>query len=220
VGHDEGGQLTEKVRRRPYCVVLFDELEKAHEEVWNLLLQILEDGVLTDAQGRRVDFRNAVVVMTTNAGARRQGAVSQPVGFASGQSGQTLRDQAVLAELRRVFRPEFLNRVDDIVVFHPLSQGEMEQVAGQLAEQIAGRMAGLGVALQMEPDALAQVARQASDPDYGARPMRRYLAAQLEDRAAELLLRGALSPGAALRVSAGPDSLALKVLAAAKPELI
>ena len=220
VGHDEGGQLTEQVRRRPYSVVLFDELEKAHEEVWNLLLQILEDGILTDAQGRRIDFRNAVVVMTTNAGTRRQGMPSQPVGFSSGQSHQDLRDRMVLAELRRVFRPEFLNRIDDIVVFHPLSPEETAQVAGHMADQIAARMASLGVSLRMEPDALALIARQATDPDCGARPMRRYLASQLEDSAAELLLNGSLTSGSALSVSAGPDGLALTVLAPTKSELV
>ena len=221
VGHDEGGQLTEKVRRRPYCVVLFDELEKAHEEVWNLLLQILEDGMLTDGQGRRVDFRNAVIVMTTNAGARRQGMVSQQVGFSSGgPGGQSLRDQALLAELRRVFRPEFLNRVDDIVIFHPLSSEETRQIADRMAQQIGQRLTGLGVTLQMEPEALDLVAREGSDQDYGARPMRRYLAAQLEDRAAELLLRGELASGTALRVSAGGDGLALEVLSAAGSELV
>ncbi len=200
VGHEEGGQLTEKVRRRPYSVVLFDELEKANGEIWNLMLQILEDGMLTDAQGRRADFRNAVIVMTTNAGARQLAASRTPLGFSAGTAIQADAQRAVEGELKRLFRPEFLNRVDEIILFRPLTQEEEKQVAARMGQEAARRLAQAGVTLELEDTALEEAARQGSDPDYGVRPLRRYLQRQLEDGAADLLLRGELPPGSTLRV--------------------
>ncbi len=198
VGHEEGGQLTEQVRRRPYSVVLFDELEKAHEEVWNLLLQILEDGVLTDSQGRRVDFRSTVIIMTSNAGARELSDHRQPLGFSPAHDRTSAARQAVQRELKRLFRPEFLNRLDEIVFFRPLAPAEKEQIAALLLTGIAKRLAEEGVTLTWTPAALTLAAAQAADPEYGARPLRRYLRRQVEDRAASLLLAGQLPRGSTL----------------------
>ena len=208
VGHDEGGQLTERVRQRPYSVVLFDELEKAHPEVWNLLLQILEDGVLTDSQGRRTDFRNAVVVMTTNAGAKALASGRAPLGFSPSRPEADLARE-VERELRGLFRPEFLNRLDQIVVFRALSPAEQRQVAALLAGQLAGRLKEAGILLTVDGSALDAAVRSCGDPEYGVRPMRRYFRSQLEDPAAQLLLQGRLPAGGTLRVSAGPEGLVL-----------
>ncbi|MCC8098475.1 MAG: ATP-dependent Clp protease ATP-binding subunit [Clostridiales bacterium] len=207
VGYEEGGRLTEAIRKRPYRVVLFDELEKAHSEVCNLLLQLLEDGILTDSHGNRADFRNAVIVMTTNAGAEALAQNTHPLGFGGGtpQDGE----RAVHAALRQMFRPEFLNRIDEVICFHSLTEGEILQIAGLLAEQCAGRLRGQGVALRMEPSALALVARQGHDPVYGVRPMRRYLRQHLENPASQLLLSRSLGRGDTLQVTAEGEALVL-----------
>ena len=139
VGHEDGGELTEKVRRRPYCVVLFAEVAKAHEDVWNLLLQVLDDGRTTDAQGRTVDFRNAVVIMTSNVGARHLTDPESKLGFRT-EKEQTYREEAVMEALRKTFRPEFLNRVDETILFRPLEQKEMEEVARRMLAKLSHRM--------------------------------------------------------------------------------
>ncbi|MCI8537162.1 MAG: ATP-dependent Clp protease ATP-binding subunit [Oscillospiraceae bacterium] len=205
VGHEEGGQLTERVRRRPYAVVLFDELEKANGEIWNLLLQILEDGVLTDAHGRRTDFRNTVVVMTTNAGARQLSRT--PLGFSNG--GQADARQAVERELKQLFRPEFLNRVDEVIVFQSLTEEERKRVAALMGRETARRLESSGVTLELEDSALTVIAGQGTNPEYGVRPLRRYLQRHLEDEAADLLLRGALASGDRLRVTGEDGRLKL-----------
>lgn len=201
VGHEEGGQLTEKVRRRPYSVVLFDEIEKAHQDVWGILLQIMEDGVLTDAQGRRVDFRNTVVVMTSNVGAKRITSQGSRLGFSARASSQgetrpveELR-AAVLDDLKTVFRPEFLNRVDDTIVFRQLTRPEIREIAQRMLAAVGERMERLGVSLEISPPALDLLAELGFDPSYGARPLRRTIRSQVEDPAAELLLTGALRAG-------------------------
>ena len=201
VGHEEGGQLTEKVRRRPYSVVLFDEIEKAHQDVWGILLQIMEDGVLTDAQGRRVDFRNTVVVMTSNVGAKRITAQGSSLGFSARASSQgetrpveELR-AAVLDDLKTVFRPEFLNRVDDTIVFRQLTRPEIREIAQRMLAAVGERMERLGISLEISPPALDLLAELGFDPSYGARPLRRTIRSQVEDPAAELLLTGALRAG-------------------------
>ena len=209
VGHEEGGQLTERVRRRPYCVVLFDELEKANGEIWNLLLQILEDGVLTDASGRRADFRNAVVVMTTNAGARALAASRTPLGFGGG-GGSENGERAVRGELKRLFRPEFLNRVDEIILFESLSLEERRQVAARMCEEIGKRLSAQGITLEVGEEALTLIAHQGEDPDYGVRPLRRYLQQQVEDEAADRMLRGALNAGDVLELCVEESKLALR----------
>ena len=216
VGHDEGGQLTEKVRRKPYSVVLFDEIEKAHSDVWGILLQIMEDGVLTDAQGHKVDFRNTVVVMTSNVGATRITAKGSRLGFSASGSGETrpveeLRE-AILGDLKKVFRPEFLNRLDDVIVFRQLTRPEIRDIARRMLDTVGQRLEKLGVALRTGEEALDLLARDGFDPAYGARPLRRTIRAQVEDPAAELLLSGTLKQGAALLADAREGKVALTVL--------
>ncbi|NLT58658.1 MAG: ATP-dependent Clp protease ATP-binding subunit [Clostridiales bacterium] len=196
VGYDEGGQLTEKVRRRPYAVVLFDELEKAHPDVWNILLQILEEGHLTDAQGRKVNFRHTILIMTSNIGARRLTEGSRIVGFdQSGQSSEEKLKQLLLEELKKTLSPELLNRVDEVVVFRKLSEEELRQVAGILCERVRERLAKLGIVLRVEESALQALIETGADAAYGARPLRRAVVSQIEDALAQQILEGSLSAG-------------------------
>ncbi|UQT47912.1 AAA family ATPase [Flavonifractor plautii] len=176
VGHEEGGQLTEKVRRRPYCVVLFDEIEKAHPDIWGILLQIMEDGMVTDAQGRKADFKNAIVVLTSNVGAARITAKGSKLGFSATErrDGETRPIEelkaAVLDDLKKVFRPEFLNRLDETIVFTQLGRTEIQAIARRMLERVGERMKALGVTLRFTDQALETLADQGFDPDYGARP--------------------------------------------------
>lgn len=210
VGHDEGGQLTERVRRNPWSVVLLDELEKAHRDVWSILLQVMEEGVLTDAQGRRTDFRNTVLVMTSNLGAQHFRAQGR-LGFLPEEGADRAAvERAVLAEARRTFAPEFLNRLDGTLVFHPLDGDSLAAITRQLLDQTGERLSALGVSLQVEEDAVRLLARAGSDRDYGARPLRRAIAAQVEDPAADLLLEGALCSGGTLRVVADGDCVQVR----------
>ena len=194
VGHDEGGYLTDRVRRRPWSVVLLDEIEKAHPDVLNLLLQILEEGVLTDARSRRTDFRSTVLVMTSNVGAAA--GTGHPLGFsdAAEERRETLRSRAV-QEAERTFRPEFLGRLDEVIVFRPLEREQIERIAAGMLAKIADRLAACGVSLETEPEALARLAGEGYDSRYGARPLRRRLRERVEDRLAEMLLCGELSDG-------------------------
>ena len=213
VGYDEGGQLTEKVRRRPWSVVLFDEIEKAHEDVWNLLLQILEDGVLTDAQGRRVDFRNTVLVMTSNVGAKAITSSAAKLGFAQAEDsdgGFARVKETVMAELRATFKPEFLNRIDSTVVFRRLSRADVSVIARRMLEATVQRAAALGVTLTVEDAAVERIADEGFDPLYGARPLRRVIRAEVEDAVAELLLSGALHAGDAARIAAEDGALRVR----------
>ena len=200
VGYDEGGQLTEKVRRKPYSVVLFDEIEKAHEDVWNILLQILEDGVVTDAQGRKVDFRNTAVIMTSNIGAKSITTAGTPLGFApeeqkSADAQFAAVKAAVIAELRRTFRPEFLNRVDETIVFHRLSREDCAEIARRLLAQTVSRAAALGITLEADEDCAVSLAERGYDVSYGARPLRRLIRSEVEDALATCLLDGTLASG-------------------------
>ena len=208
VGHEEGGQLTEAVRRHPYSVLLFDELEKAHPDVWSLLLQIMEDGVLTDAHGRRADFRNTILVMTSNVGGERL-AAGTPLGFAGGAGTGQGQEAAFQRELRQVFRPEFLNRLDETVLFHPLGDRELEAIAGKLLASFGQRLAGAGVAFAPAQEAVSLLARQGKDTRYGARPLRRLIRRQVENPAAEMLLRQEISPGGTLALEVQGEALAL-----------
>ena len=202
VGYEEGGQLTEKIRRRPYTVVLLDEIEKAHPDAFNLLLQILEDGQLTDAQGRRVDFRHALVIMTSNIGARQlagEGHVGfgeTPLADADGQR------RAVMGELKKLFRPEFLNRIDEVVVFRPLTTEQVETIAVRLLGGLAKRLAARGIQCRIEPDVAAFLAQVGYDAVYGARPLRRALQSRVEDPLAERLLAGEYTKGDTVRIRA------------------
>lgn len=202
VGYEEGGQLTERVRRHPYSVVVFDEIEKAHPEVCNLLLQILEEGQLTDGQGRRVDFRHALIVMTSNVGAR-QIAGEKRMGFSDGDAAglrQNLR-AAAMGELKKQFRPEFLNRVDEVIVFRPLSPDEVEQIAARMLDELRRRVESLGYGCVIDPAVARRVAQAGYDPVYGARPLRQQLRRLLDDPLAEQLLTGVYRPGDTITVS-------------------
>ena len=203
VGHEEGGQLTEKVRRKPYSVVLFDEIEKAHEDVWNILLQILEDGIVTDSQGRKVDFKNTIIVMTSNVGAKNITADAARLGFDGGDKDEKeteevrfdrIRD-AVMADLKRTFRPEFLNRIDEIIVFRQLTEDNIRQIARRMLDVTGARMAQQGITLAADDDAVAELARDGFDPQYGARPLRRAIQSMVEDAVAEKMLEGELKSG-------------------------
>ena len=190
VGYDEGGQLTEAVRRKPYSVVLFDEVEKAHPDVFNMLLQLLDDGRLTDAQGRTVDFRNTVVVMTSNIGS--QYLLAGVTG--DGEIKEDART-AVMAELRAHFRPEFLNRVDDVVLFKPLTLPEIEKVVDLLVADLRRRLANRQLHLELTEAACRHIAAEGFDPVYGARPLRRYLQREVETRIGRALLAGDVVDG-------------------------
>ena len=217
IGHEEGGQLTEKVRRHPYSVVLFDEIEKAHEDVWSILLQIMEDGRLTDAQGRRVDFRNTVVVMTSNVGAKRITSRGGRLGFSTqvrqeeGRPEQELQE-AILSDLKQTFKPEFLNRIDERIIFHQLSRPQIKEIARRLLKQVAIRMEGLGVSLHVEEEALDLLAQRGFDPDYGARPLRRAIQTEVEDQAAELFLTGVLQRGRSAQLAVHGEKLEISPL--------
>jgi ATP-dependent Clp protease ATP-binding subunit ClpC len=195
VGHEEGGQLTEQVRRRPYSVVLFDELEKAHPDVFHILLQVLDDGSLTDSRGRRVDFRNTVVIMTSNLGAGGSGPKS--VGFTTGSEGARERER-MTAALKEAFRPEFLNRVDELVFFSRLREEDIRRIASLLLEEIRGRAEALGVTLTFSEEAVALVAAEGYDPLYGARPLRRAAVRLIEEPLSEAILRGEIAAGDAV----------------------
>ena len=206
VGHEEGGQLTEKVRRKPYSVVLFDEIEKAHEDVWNILLQILEDGIVTDSQGRRVDFKNTIIVMTSNVGARNITSADKPLGFDGRETEADEKarfdriKQAVLEELRRTFKPEFLNRIDETIVFRQLTEEDIRHIAQRMLEVTGGRMAQQGITLLADDEAVTALAKDGFDPQYGARPLRRAIQNEVEDAVAEQMLEGKLQSGDTARI--------------------
>ena len=204
VGYDEGGQLTEKIRRKPYSVVLFDEIEKAHPDVFNMLLQILEDGILTDAQGRRVDFKNTVIIMTSNVGARLI-TEHRRLGFADAQRAADASDHRrikddVMGELKRAFRPEFLNRVDDIIVFQQLTQPDIEEIARRMLRSLDKRLAGMELHAAVSEAAVAEIAKEGFDAVYGARPLRRAIQSKIEDPLAEHLLEGRFQAGDTIRI--------------------
>jgi ATP-dependent Clp protease ATP-binding subunit ClpB len=204
VGYEEGGQLTEAVRRKPYSVVLFDEIEKAHPDVFNTLLQILDDGRLTDAQGRTVDMRNTVIIMTSNIGS----AYLLDGVTADGQVKEDARD-AVMDELRRQFRPEFLNRVDEIVLFKPLTMAEIERIVDLMFDDLRTRLADRRMTLEVEPEAARHIAAQGFDPVYGARPLRRFIAREVETRIGRALLGGNVLDGAVIRVTVQDGDIAV-----------
>ncbi len=195
VGYDEGGQLTEKVRRKPWSVILFDEIEKAHEDVFNILLQIMDDGRLTDSQGRRVDFKNTIIVMTSNVGAQSITSRRTPLGFSHGEGGDEDVKALVLAQLKNTFKPEFLNRIDETIVFRRLTKEDIASIAKNLVAVSTQRMAQAGISLHVSDEAIEKLAEAGFDPVYGARPLRRCIQSMLEDAVAEAMLSGALSAG-------------------------
>ena len=210
VGYEEGGQLTEPVRRRPHSVVLLDEMEKAHPKVFNVFLQVLDDGRLTDAQGRMVDFRQTVIVMTSNI------AGAEILARAARDSWDDVED-AVRSRLRERFRPEFLNRVDDVVVFRPLGETEVKRIAKLQLARVVDLAAEQGIALAVSDGARARIAREGFDPAYGARPLKRAVQRCVQDPLALKMLDGTLAPGDAVELVESPDSDALEFKAAAGP---
>ena len=195
VGYDEGGQLTEAVRRKPYSVVLFDEIEKAHPDVFNILLQILDDGRITDSQGRTVDFKNTVIILTSNLGSQHllegiepDGSIAQPA------------QAAVMAELRRSFRPEFLNRLDETIMFHPLSRSDLNGIIDIMVSSLRRRISDRGLELKISDEARSLIIERGYDPLYGARPLRRYLQSSVENLIARRILSGDLAAGSVISI--------------------
>ncbi len=211
VGYDEGGQLTEAVRRKPYAVVLFDEVEKAHPDVFNVLLQVLDDGRITDSQGRTVDFKNTIIIMTSNLGSRF---------LLEGVTGETIPDsvrESVMAELRRSFRPEFLNRIDETILFKPLTLEEITTIVDLLVADLNRRLAERRVTVQLDPKAKEWVAEKGYDPVFGARPLKRFLQRTLETRLARALIGGEIGEDVAVKFTVANDELAMTSTAAAVP---
>ncbi|MDP4092310.1 MAG: ATP-dependent Clp protease ATP-binding subunit [Bacillota bacterium] len=212
VGYEEGGQLSEKVRRKPYSVILFDEIEKAHPDVFNILLQILEDGRLTDSQGRTVDFRNTVIIMTSNVGAR---LITEPkrMGFSAAvdEKAKTYEDMKnnVMGELKKTFRPEFLNRVDEVIVFHPLDEEHIKKIVGLMVDSLAKRLKQNDIELEVTDDAKGFLAKKGFDQVFGARPLRRSIQSLVEDRLAEEMLEGKVKAGDNVRIDLSGDELVL-----------
>jgi ATP-dependent Clp protease ATP-binding subunit ClpB len=201
VGYEEGGQLTEAVRRRPYSVILLDEVEKAHQELFDVLLQVLDDGRLTDGQGRTVDFRNAILILTSNLGSQ---VIADPT------LGEQQRQDAVMAVVRSHFKPEFLNRLDDIVVFHALTGADLTSIVDIQLEALRQRIAERRLALVVTPAARAWLASHGYDPIYGARPLRRLIQTTIGDQLAKALLSGDIRDGDTVMVDRGTDALALR----------
>ena len=209
VGYEEGGQLTEKVRRKPYSIVLLDEVEKAHPDVFNVLLQILEDGRLTDGQGRVVDFKNTVIVMTSNAGVQTI-KKQRTMGFGSADSREKTYEQMrdnIMEEVKQVFRPEFLNRVDEIIVFHELMEEDINRIAALMLKAVGKRLAERGIELEVAPEAVALLAKAGFDPQYGARPLRRTIQRKVEDALSEEILSGAIHLGDRVSVTVEGEEL-------------
>ncbi len=197
VGYEEGGQLTEKIRRKPYSVVLFDEIEKAHPDVFNILLQVLEDGVLTDSQGRHVDFRNTILILTSNVGASEMSA-TKALGFTStpeATADEEARRERMMSALKSTFRPEFLNRIDDIIVFNSLRQEDIEAIANLMLKDVEKRIADLGITISFDPSVATLLAKEGFDPTYGARPLRRAVVRMVEDTFSTEMLEGKIQAG-------------------------
>lgn len=195
VGFDEGGQLTEKIRRKPYSVVLFDEIEKAHPDVFNMLLQILEDGVLTDSQGRKVSFKNSIIIMTSNVGATKITDEKLVLGFGQEDGKKMSIEDLVMPDLKKTFKPEFLNRLDDIIVFNQLEQSDIEEIARRMLKSLKKRTADLGIDLEFTDSAITELAKEGFDKTYGARPLRRAIQSKIEDRLSELILDKTIDKG-------------------------
>ena len=198
VGFEDGGQLTEKIRKHPYSVILFDEIEKAHPDVFNIMLQILDDGILTDAQGRRVDFKNTVIIMTSNLGASQiLGTGSSKLGFttsAEGDESQKIRDK-VMAEVKRAFKPEFLNRIDEIIVFERLKKDEIKEIASLMLNSLKARLLDNEITVEFTDGAVEKIAEEGFDEVYGARPLRRAIQSKIEDMLSEKIIDGEIKSG-------------------------
>lgn len=221
VGYDEGGQLTEKVRQKPYSVVLFDEVEKAHPDVFNILLQVLDDGYLTDSKGRKVDFRNTILIMTSNLGATKL-RDEKTVGFGAEDMANDYRAMAgtIRETLKQSFRPEFLNRIDETVIFHSLQKDELHAIVKLMAQQIVTRVAEQNIKLKITPAAIDVVAKAGFDPEYGARPIRRALQTQVEDKLSEALLNGEVKTGDQVTIGATKGEVTVNVKISDGPKAV
>ena len=215
VGYDEGGQLTEKVRRRPYSVILFDEVEKAHPDVMNMLLQILEDGRLTDSQGRTVNFKNTVIIMTSNVGAKLI-TDKNKLGFSGGNEKENKKQEyedikkEVMAELKKQFRPELINRIDDIIVFHKLENDDVKKIIEIMLSQVTKRLEKQDIKIEIDDSVKELIAKKGVDNNYGARPLRRAIQNMLEDKIAEAILDGIVKTGKKAKAIVENDEIAIK----------
>ncbi len=214
VGFEEGGQLTEKIRKHPYSVILFDEIEKAHPDVFNIMLQILDDGILTDAQGRRVDFRNTVIIMTSNLGAKNILNTESKLGFASaddkkdGEENEKIKEK-VMEEVKRAFKPEFLNRIDEIIVFKRLTEDDIKNIASLMLSSLKARLAANDITAEFTDDAVALIAKNGFDPVYGARPLRRAIQSSIEDMLSEDIIDGKIKNGDKITVGVSDGKFCL-----------
>ena len=215
VGYEEGGQLSEKVRRNPYSVVLFDEIEKASPEVFNILLQVLDDGHITDGQGRKVDFKNTVIIMTSNAGARSIAAPKR-LGFTSVETPEQsyeMMKKGVMDEIKTIFKPEFLNRIDDIIVFHPLEKEEITRIVWLLTDVMAKRVKeNMNITVSFTKKAIEKIAEEGYDKAYGARPLRRAIQSKIEDAFAEEYLLGNIKAGDKVSVGLKTNGFSFRVV--------
>ena len=215
VGYEDGGQLSEKVRRHPYSVILFDEIEKAHTDVFNILLQILEDGHVTDAQGRKVSFKNTIIIMTSNAGAQR---IIEPKHLGFGMQEDPEADyhkmkDGVMEEVKKIFKPEFINRIDEILVFHTLTQENIRQIVKIMLKTLNKRtVAQMNLSLEVTEEAIAHLAKSGFDKNYGARPVRRAIQTQLEDKLADELLDGTIAAGDQIKVDCEDEKITFSKL--------
>jgi len=198
VGFEEGGQLTERIRRKPYSVVLFDEIEKAHPDVFNILLQILDDGVLSDSQGRRVDFKNTIIIMTSNIGARGITHKTGTLGFGERSVSHDVNAR-VMESLKEAFRPEFLNRIDEIIVFNKLTEGEIERITELMLSSLKDRISKLGIDIVFDESVIKFISQRGFDPVYGARPIRREIQRAIEDEFSNAMLEGSIKEGDRVR---------------------
>ena len=217
VGFEEGGQLTEKIRKHPYSVILFDEIEKAHPDVFNIMLQILDDGILTDAQGRRIDFKNTVIIMTSNLGAKEiLGKVGSKLGFGKeDESGEEKSEhekikEKVMAEVKRTFKPEFINRIDEIIVFDRLTEDDIKKIARLMLKSLEARLKENEITVAFTDAAVEKIAKEGFDPTYGARPLRRVIQTQIEDMLSEEIIDGDVKPGSSVTVDAEDDKFIVK----------
>ena len=210
VGYGEGGQLTEKVRRHPYSVILFDEIEKAHPDVFHILLQVLEDGALTDSTGRKVDFSNTILIMTSNVGATTPTS-HKVLGFSSNADAEEEKErEGIMSELKETFKPEFLNRIDDIVFFRALSVEDIRQIADRMLADVVHRAAAIGISLTPDAKLSEFFARKSFKKEYGARPLRRMIVKKLEDSLSYELLEQKILPGDSVFAYADPESECIK----------
>jgi len=212
VGYEEAGQLTEQVRRRPYSLVLFDEVEKAHPDVFNILLQVLDDGHLTDAKGRKVDFKNTVMIMTSNLGATAlRDEKSVGFGTANNKKDHKAMEKRIMEELKKTFKPEFINRIDDSIVFHSLEKEELTQIVKLMAQTIVKRLKEMDIEVKITQAAIDVIAKAGYDPEYGARPIRRALQKEVEDRLSEELLSGRVKIGDQVTIGASKGTIRITV---------